>query len=72
MVVLGIEVKAERWPWQKGYDWRGMTNSTAPLNFGAARFGGGWRYKIGVDWSGSTVIFNLVFGMVTVRRSTKT
>lgn len=64
---IQIDVKASRWPWQPGYNWRGMENSRAPLNAGGARFGGGWRYKLGVDVGGSTVIVNLIFGMVRIR-----
>lgn len=70
MIVLGIQIKANRWPWQDGYNWRGMTGSRAPLNLPdkrgvAARFGGGWRYKLGVDVGSTTVLLNLVFGMVS-------
>lgn len=66
-----IEIKAKRWPWQQGYNWRGMTNSTAPLNADGARFGGGWKYKIGFSTGGWTkrgihVSFDLLFGIVSV------
>ncbi|MGT3569138.1 hypothetical protein ACVQH5_29505, partial [Klebsiella pneumoniae] len=46
-------ITASRWPWQTGYNWHGVTNSTAPLNQpgtgdkAAPRFGGGWKYKLG-------------------------
>ena len=69
MIFLGMRVEAKRWPWQKGYNWRGMENSSAPLNSGGARFGGGWGYKLGVDVGGSTVILNLLFGMVRISRA---
>lgn len=61
-----LQVTASRWPWQPGYDWRG-THHYAPLNAGGARFGGGWRYKLGVEVGGTSVMFNLLYGIVTVR-----
>lgn len=65
MIRIGkLTIKAERWPWQAGYNWRGMTSNTAPLNYRGARFGGGWRYKLGIDAGGSSVILNLVFGII--------
>lgn len=69
MMFLGWEITASRWPWQKGYTWRG-SESTAPLG-GGARFGGGWRFKLGVDIGGSTVLLNLVFGTIKVGRPPK-
>lgn len=77
-----FEIKAKRWPWQPGYNWHGMTDSRAPLNIplpgekAAPRFGGGWRYKLGFSsggWnkSGISVIFDLLFGMVTVTYRTR-
>jgi hypothetical protein len=70
-----LTLKAQRWPGQKGYNWRGMTNSTAPLNLGGARFGGGWAYKLGIDMGapsefGWSILFNLLFGMVSLRFQT--
>lgn len=59
-----VVVQASRWPWQEGYNWKGMTSSSAPLNNGS-RFGGGWAYKLGVSVGGSTVMVDLLFGMVT-------
>lgn len=64
---IQIDVKASRWPWQAGYNWRGMTNSRAPLNAGGARFGGGWRYKLGFAVCGQTLMIDLLFGMITIR-----
>lgn len=64
-------VKASRWPWQSGYNWYGMTNSTAPLNQprqgekAAPRFGGGWKYNVGFQFSGRTLLVELLFGMLT-------
>jgi hypothetical protein len=69
-------IKASRWPWQPGYNWHGMTNSTAPLNqplpgeLAAPRFGAGWKYKLGLAHSGSksgfTLMIDLIWGMVTI------
>lgn len=38
----------------------------APLNSGGDRFGGGWTYKLGIDVGGSTVILNLIYGMIRI------
>lgn len=71
-----FEVKASRWPWQVGYNWRGMKSCSAPLNDGGARFGGGWKYKFGFStagWSetGIGVSFDLLFGIVSIRYRTR-
>lgn len=66
-----IIIKADRWPWQSGYNWHGMTNSAAPLNKprkgdkAAPRFGGGWKYNLGFQFSGRTLLIELLFGMIT-------
>lgn len=49
-----MKIKFDRWPWQEG----------GGQMFG--RFGGGWRYKFGVDVGGSTIIFNLIWGIVRI------
>lgn len=71
-----IKITAKRFPWQAGYNWHGMTNSTAPLNQpmpgekAAPRFGGGWKYKAGFSYSasayGKTLMLDLLFGIVTI------
>jgi len=65
-----IKIRASRWPWQKGYNWRGMTSSSAPLNYGGARFGGGWRYKFGFELGGfssrNSLGLDLLFGIISV------
>jgi hypothetical protein len=71
MRFLKWEIKASRWPWQEGYNWRGMTSSAAPLNAGGARFGGGWGYKLGIDIGGTTIMLNLLFGMVSINPRNK-
>ena len=67
MKIGRLEITPKRWPWQDGYNWKGMTASSAPFNFGMARFGGGWRYKLGIDIGGTTIILNLLFGLILIR-----
>jgi len=58
-----FEIKATRWPWQES----GNPNTLkAWLNPNGARFGGGWKYKLGIDIGGTTVILNLLFGIVRI------
>lgn len=64
-----LMVHAARWPWQEGYSWAGASYE-APLNRAgrngaAARFGGGWKYRLGVSIGGTTVHLDLLFGMVS-------
>lgn len=71
-----LEITASRWPWQAGYSWRGMTNSTAPLNAEGARFGAGWKYKLGVStggWrdTGISFMVDLLFGLIQIRYRTR-
>lgn len=66
---LEFYAEPQRWPWQKGYNWRGMTKSAAPLNPGGARFGGGWDFALGLRLSapgryGFSAILELGFGMI--------
>jgi len=66
-ICLGpVTISGSRWPWQKGYDWRGETNPTAPLNRSGARFGAGWKWCLGVRVGGSSAIIELLFGFLTV------
>lgn len=80
-----LEIKASRWPWQRRtssailsdpkteavgmkYGWR-QTD-------GMGRFGGGWNWALGFEsggWrdTGITIMFNLLFGIVTVRYRTR-
>lgn len=70
-----LEFSADRWPWQKGYSWRGMADRGAPLNPGkngwSARFGGGWKYRLGISYAsgdyGRTLMIDLLFGYVKIR-----
>lgn len=75
-MIKQIKFKADRWPWQPGYNWHGMTHSSAPLNQpapgakAAPRFGGGWQWALGFEASasdrGGTILLNLLFGMVRI------
>ena len=64
-----IEIEASRWPWQ-GYGWFPHKNGKGPtalLNSSGARFGAGWKYKLGVSLSGRTLMLDLLFGIVCIR-----
>ncbi len=52
-----LKIGFKRWPWQGG-------DFSAPLNPSGARFGGGWKYKLGIDIGSSCIVLNLVWGMV--------
>ncbi len=69
-----IKISISRWPWQ-GYGWFLHKTNTSPsaamLNPSGARFGGGWRYKFGIDIAGSTVVLNLIYGIVQVKFGAK-
>ncbi|MGU3661069.1 hypothetical protein [Methylobacterium fujisawaense] len=62
--VGNLIITADRWPWQDGYGWSGTGGPTAPMNRSGARFGAGWRYRLGVSIGGTTVMLDLLFGMV--------
>lgn len=72
MLIGRLKIEAQRWPWQKGYNWHGATSCSAPLNQprpgekASPRFGGGWKFKLGFAWSGRTVIIDMLYGMVVV------
>lgn len=66
-----LEIKAQRWPWQEGYNWRGATlgamlNPIDAKTKVAGRFGGGWSFKLGIEIGGHTAILDLIFGMVRI------
>lgn len=63
MKIKSIEIRAQRWPWQEGPGHR-----IALFNPKGARFGGGWNYKLGIDIGGSTIILNLIWGMIRIDR----
>lgn len=61
-----LKVVFTRWP-NQGYGWAPHKNGKgpkAPLNPCGARFGAGWKYKLGIDIGGRSVLLNLLFGMV--------
>jgi len=72
------EIKASAWPWQKGFNRHGRIGSIAPLNptnpktGASARFGGGWKYRLGFAIGsgeyGWTLMIDLLFGTVTIRK----
>lgn len=64
-----LKVRASRWPWQ-GYGWKATGGPTAPLNSSGARFGAGWRYKLGVAIGGTTLHVDLLFGMLSFQWET--
>lgn len=61
-----LVIRAERWPWQ-GYGWTSTGGYAAPANRNGARFGGGWRWKLGVCVGSTTVLVELLFGILTFR-----
>lgn len=64
-VCLGpMTVAADRWPWQEGYGWKG-SDHRAPLNMSGARFGGGWKFCLGVRYGSTTVMLELLFGTMS-------
>lgn len=66
-----FEVKASRWP-NQGYGWfphkRPRPEHYAPLNPSGSRFGAGWDYKLGISISGRTVMLDLLFGIIVIRK----
>lgn len=73
MKIGRLNITASRFPWQ-GYGWfphKGNNRATAPLNPSGARFGGGWKYKLGVSAGGTTVMIDALFGIVTIRLESK-
>lgn len=70
MLIFDREFEALRWPWQKGFNWKGAT-SAVPQNGEKAlpRFGG-WSHKLGVDFFGTDHIqINLIYGTIKVRKA---
>lgn len=66
-------IKADRWPWQ-GYGWFPHKNGKGPkalLNASGARFGAGWTYKLGISIGESTVLIDLLFGMIRITKEYK-
>lgn len=73
MKIGKITIKASRWPWQ-GYGWFPHKNGkgpTAMLNSSGARFGAGWKYKLGISIGGSSVMIDLLFGIIMISKEHK-
>lgn len=64
-----IKVEFSRWPWQ-GYGWfphlTENKKAAAISNPTGARFGGGWKYKIGIAIGGTAIIVDLLFGSIRI------
>lgn len=71
-----FEIKAKRWPWQViagvsvlGDQSRvGQKYGWSSKGSGMGRFGAGWKYSFGVEIGTSTVMLNLIWGTVTIRK----
>lgn len=73
MKIGKITIKASRWPWQ-GYGWFPHKNGKGPtaiLNSSGARFGAGWTYKLGISIGDSSVMIDLLFGIITISKERK-
>lgn len=70
-----IRVTFSRWPWQwyvrpeskrvhnpQGVRYGWTPNAATPFS----RFGGGWEWKLGIAFSGKTIMVDLLFGIVTI------
>ena len=69
-----VLVRASRWPWMKRTSVALMSGPDEKIGErygwkptkGTGRFGGGWNWKLGIAIGGSTVMLDLLFGMVTI------
>lgn len=77
--LLNREITASRWPWQirtsvaalSGPDEKvGDRYGWKPTK-GVGRFGGGWNWELGINIGGSTVVFNLLYGMISISKPRK-
>lgn len=41
------------------------------LNSSGARFGAGWKYKLGISIGGRSVLIDLLFGMIMISKDSK-
>lgn len=69
MKIGRLKIKASRWPWMPlEQHWSHGPNPPAKYGWrsvpGMGRFGGGWQYKLGIQWGGSTVIVDLLVGTI--------
>lgn len=76
MELLGHKITADRWPWQtrkyaamiSGPDERvGQRYGWKPTR-GTGRFGGGWNWSLGFRAGSTTVILELLFGIIRITR----
>lgn len=68
-----LSIETSRWPSQ-GYGWQPHKNGKGPkamLNSQGSRFGAGWNYKLGIDIGSSSILLNLIFGMVMIHLERK-
>lgn len=64
------DVRFSRFP-NQGYGWFPHKNGQggkALLNPQGSRFGGGWNWKLGLSVGNTTVMLDVLFGIVTIRR----
>lgn len=73
MKIGKIEITASRFPWQNisipgnprgKYGWR-------PDKAYMCRFGGGWRYCLGINVGRTAMVINLLFGIIRISWSGK-
>lgn len=52
-----LQVACSNWgsSWKRVSGWRSLWG----------RFGGGWRWKLGIDIGGKTILFHLIWGSVS-------
>lgn len=63
---MPLKIKFQRWPGQKqvfSHEKYGWTHKSCGL---MGRFGGGWRWKLGLLVGGKTVILDLIFGSIRI------
>ena len=71
-----VTISASRWPWQVRTSPRAWLSTDPKGNAGnkfgwkptdgMGRFGGGWNWKLGIDVARTSLILNLIFGMVHI------
>jgi hypothetical protein len=71
MLIFGMEIEASRWPWQKGYNWRGHVGASPYKGqIASNRFIGNYNYRLGVMASPDTgVACDLLFGTISVHHA---
>jgi hypothetical protein len=59
MQIGRLTIRAARWPGQQGFTWK-----KHPYG-GMGRFGGGWRFKLGMAVGTSSLMLELGIGILT-------